>query len=77
MRTTIHEPFERSSSRPADRLDRLCRVVKDVRVREHLRRADRALRDADHPELTTLSYLTALALFVAPLVALIVVALFP
>ena len=77
MATTMPEPFERSCSRPADRLERLRRAIDDVRVREHLRRADRALRDADHPELTTLSYLTALALFVAPLVALIVVALFP
>jgi hypothetical protein len=58
-------------------LERLCRAVDDVRVREHLRRADRALRDADHPEVTTLSYLTALALLVAPLVALVVFALFP
>lgn len=73
----MHEPFERSSFRPADRLERLCRAVDDVRVREHLHRADRALRDADHPEVTTLSYLTALALLVAPLVALVVFALFP
>jgi hypothetical protein len=58
-------------------LERLCRAVDDVRVREYLRRADRALRDADHPEVTTLSYLTALALLVAPLVALVVFALFP
>ena len=48
MRTTIHETFERSSSRPADRLDRLRRAVDDVRVRAHLRRAESALRSADH-----------------------------
>ena len=44
----MHETFERSSSRPADRLERLCRAVDDVRVREHLRRAESALRRADH-----------------------------
>jgi hypothetical protein len=49
----MHETFERSSSRPADRLERLRRAVDDVRVREHLRRAESALRDADHPESTT------------------------
>jgi ABC-type uncharacterized transport system involved in gliding motility auxiliary subunit len=58
-------------------LERLCRAVDDVRVREHRRRADRALRDTDHPEVTTLSYLTILALVVVPLVALLVFALFP
>ena len=77
MATTMPESFERSCSRPADRLERLRRAVDDVRVREHLRGAERALRDADHPEVTTLSYLTAVALFVVPLVALIVFALFP
>ena len=77
MRITMLETFERSSSRPADRLERLRRAVDDVRVREHLRRAERALREADHPEVTTVSYLTALALLVAPLAALVVVALFP
>ena len=49
----MHETSERSSSRPADRLERLRRAVDSVRVREHLRRAERALRDASHPELTT------------------------
>jgi hypothetical protein len=73
----MHEPFERSSSRPAGRLERLCRAIDGVRVREHLRRAERALRVADHPELTTLAYLTVMPLFVAPLVALVVFALFP
>jgi len=48
MRTTIHETFERSSSRPADRLERLRRAVDDVRVREHLRRAESALRSAEY-----------------------------
>ena len=75
MRTTRHEPCGRWSSPLAERLERLCRVVEDVRVREHLRRAECALREADHPEVTTLSYQTALALVVAPLVALVVVAL--
>ena len=60
-----------------DVLDRWRRRLDRVRIREHLRRAERALRDADHPEVTTLSYLTVMALFVAPLAALVVFALFP
>jgi hypothetical protein len=48
MGTTMQETFERSSSRPADRSERLCRVVDDVRVRAHLRRAESALRSAEH-----------------------------
>ena len=44
----MHETLERSPSRPAGRLDRLRRNVDDVRVREHLRRAESALRSADH-----------------------------
>jgi hypothetical protein len=61
----------------ADVLDRWRRRLDRVRIRQHLRRAERALREADHPGLTTLSYLTVMALFVAPLAALVVVALFP
>jgi hypothetical protein len=48
MATTMSESFERSCSRPADRLDRLRRAVDDVRVREHLRRAESALRSAEY-----------------------------
>ena len=44
----MHEAFERSPSRPAGRLDRLRRNVDDVRICEHLRRAESALRSADH-----------------------------
>ena len=76
MATTMPESFERSCSRPADRLERLRRVVEDVRVRGHRRWAERALHEADQPEVTTLSYLTMLALFVAPLATLVVFAPF-
>jgi uncharacterized protein YciI len=44
----MHETFERSPSRPAGRLDRLRRAVDDARICEHLRRAESALRSADH-----------------------------
>ena len=44
----MHEAFERSPSRPAGRLDRLRRNVDDARICEHLRRAESALRSADH-----------------------------
>ena len=44
----MHETFERSPSRTAGRLDRLRRAIDDVRVREHLRRAEYALRSANH-----------------------------
>ena len=77
MRTTMPESFERSSSPLTDRLERLCRTVDDVRVRGHRRGAESALREADHPEVTTLSYLTVLALVVVPVVALVVFTLFP
>ena len=44
----MHEAFERSPSRPAGRLDWLRRNVDDARICEHLRRAESALRSADH-----------------------------
>ena len=44
----MQETFERSSSRPADRLERLFRADGDLRVREHLRRAESALRSAEY-----------------------------
>ena len=44
----MHEAFERSPSRPAACLDRLRRAVDDARICEHLRRAESALRSADH-----------------------------
>ena len=44
----MHETLERSPSRPAGRLDRLRRAVDDARICEHLRRAESALRSADH-----------------------------
>ena len=78
MATRTPDPTARTArSRVGRALNRLRRAVDDVRVRGHRRRAERALHEADHPEVTTLSYLTALALFVAPLVALVVFALFP
>ena len=44
----MHETFERSPSRTAGRLNRLRRAVDDARICEHLRRAESALRSADH-----------------------------
>ena len=44
----MHETFERSPSRTAGRLDRLRRNVDDIRIREHLRRAESALRNTDY-----------------------------